>query len=172
MDQTTKILILEGLDGCGKTALANELKQSIEHKSIIIDSVDNKYITEYIRENAQNCSLFILDRSWLSGEATRYASNHGGSANLIQEWPSDIYKPTHLFLLTLPEEKRLMFMGQKQNQEFTNEEIRLRDDDKYRNDYLYALTHTVTKMKSICVCRILDDLSITDMAKNIRTLIQ
>lgn len=182
-----KIIVLEGLDGTGKTALAKRLllllgdKATVMHIDVSDAEMSNGAVSKesfFSRANAELSQkitmdphpIIILDRSWLSGEATRYATEHG----VLRDWPQQFYRPTHLFVLTLPEQKRLWFMEQRASEKpFTDEEIRLRDDGKYREDYLFALKKGAKKLRTRAIYRELDGaaLSINQMADKIVSLL-
>src|SRR5947199_406906 len=54
-----KLIIIEGVDGCGKTTLANEIIQEIGEK--ILRSTDEPYLTNTIHLNLQEKMLIIMD---------------------------------------------------------------------------------------------------------------
>jgi len=185
-DTSQKIIVLEGLDGTGKSALANELAQLLNGKAIIkhfSNSVTSKIAHNTLEEafkvynseltetlSRDSHEVIILDRSWLSGEATRFAEKK----DLIRKWPKDLYTPTHLFLLKLPEIERLKHISNRLNSKpLTNEEIRLKKDPQYREDYERALLQGAKSLGTSTIIRVLDGsiLTIKQMADKIINLL-
>ena len=181
-----KIIDLEGLDGTGKSALAKTLLEILGDKAALMHapppknvSLNDTDIKKYFKqanleltEKIQNDKheYVILDRSWLSGAATRFAKEKGP----LKKWPSKYYRPTHLFLLTLPENIRLGYMeNRSKHKPFTPEEIILKNNDQYRQDYLYALEEGAKLLRFTTIFRILDgtQLSIQGMALKIVSLL-
>lgn len=180
------IIALEGLDGTGKSALANELVGILGNQAVVKhysshSSKDNNPSQEDIFQKYNNnltaeLSLdqhqyIILDRSWLSGEATRYAE----MKDYVRTWPREIYKPTHLFILTLPEEQRTIHVNKRlKDKPITAEEKRLQEDPLYRQYYEKALREGVRSLKTYTLFRELDGtrLSIQKMAENIVYLLK
>ncbi|CAF1001663.1 unnamed protein product [Adineta steineri] len=165
-----KIIGLEGLDGTGKSALANKLRGRLGDQAELIQipydkNINNK--TEFYQElnhritteiNQSSKSIIILDRTWLSGEATLYAEGK----NEVSPWPDDLYRPTHLFVLTLPEEARKKHILNRQTMvPITSEEVRLENDEQYRLRYAEAYRKEMFYLRTSCIYREFDSDQLT-----------
>lgn len=178
-----RIIALEGLDGTGKSALAKELinilgadKSTAYHLAAPNQGIGKNTFFEHANLalskmiEAHHHQFIILDRSWLSGEATRFASEKGP----LRKWPENLYQPTHIFLLTLPEAERLRHMRNRLKEvPFTEEEMRLENDAKYRSDYEWALKKGAKMLRTRALFRKLNGAALTihQMALNIVSLL-
>ncbi len=181
--QRKSVVAIEGFDGTGKSALANHLMKSLGDRATIMhlalpDGVEekmkwyetgNRKLTEQIRLDGHE--VVILDRSWISGEVSRCATER----DKLKEWPKDLYQLTHLFVLTLPEKDRLFHMERRAHEKpFTEEEIRLRDDSSYRDSMALFYQKACRRLRTTAVCRVFDGevMSISQMADTILALLK
>ncbi|CAF1248079.1 unnamed protein product [Adineta ricciae] len=155
---------IEGIDGVGKTTLANALAGSnLISGSILSVSAELKLFRPYFDEQnestkrhffhlwdievssklnkASDETIIILDRYWPTTAAYSLANR---SANLTSNeeisWPQYLVQPSHIFYLHLNEEERCRRIDQRQTKTPVNdEERRIASDLQFRSrlDQIY-----------------------------------
>jgi len=159
-DAEKPFIVIEGLDGSGKTTLTRFLQEKFAMELVVTPpkefselrsffdskpegirrafySLGNYMAAQYVRSTN---SIIIMDRFWHSTAAYAFA-NHiksGGEASSFSDddlkWPSDLFKPNLVIFLDLSEQARLSRHSNRK--EFTNtpEEQALAADAEFRKN--------------------------------------
>ena len=160
-------IVIEGLDGVGKTTLVNNLTKRLgaqsfqtppqiisKYREIIVEqcqpvcrafySLGNYLIAENIKDSLVE-SPVVLDRFWHSSAAYAIATEAkcGGEINIlprgnpIYQWPDDLLKPSAVVYLELSESDRVLRMHERGEAE-TNEELQLKKSQLFRQRLIRA----------------------------------
>jgi len=165
------LIILEGLDGSGKSAMSRRLAskisaekcstppESIKHLRTFFDNHSELRtafysLGNYIAALEISCILtekpVVVDRFWHSTTAYALAQEVANDPNKlslpqveddIYKWPSDLLKPDIVILLNVSEEVRLERHSRRHPESVTLQEKLLKDDTKFREDVLKAYTN-------------------------------
>lgn len=160
--QVTKkfpLIVIEGLDGCGKTSTAKQISKKIGawlhctppkmfdnlrpyfdgHPEIrgIFYSLGN-YIASLEMMKILETQPVILDRFWHSTVA--YALAQSGTlppkGDEVYEWPIDLLKPDAVYFLNVDEDERLKRISGRQMH--TEQEKCIANDSTFRNNIIEA----------------------------------
>ncbi|KAL1496986.1 hypothetical protein ABEB36_008023 [Hypothenemus hampei] len=162
------LIILEGLDGSGKTSMTRRLGDKLqltkwktppESIRFIRNYFDNNLTLQnayyslgnYIAALELSCILpknpVIMDRYWHSTTAYALAQkvvNNPQNLTLpdfgdaIYKWPGDLLKPTIVIFLNVSEKKRLERHSRRSAELITEQEKLLKNNTKFREDVLQA----------------------------------
>ena len=160
------VILVEGLDGVGKSTLVNTIATKL-HASIIasppkmpdpfdehcdlrirMDQTEPSIRREFYRSGNFHASLLIeearkdgpviLDRYWPSTASFAVLDAHQPVWEPIGVWPQGLVKPDIMILLTVNEENRIKRMASR-GLAMTEEEMRLEEKKKSRSNVLNAL---------------------------------
>lgn len=151
LKQKHPVIVIEGLDACGKSTLTANLAKAINgsllksppkcvsHLRKVFDkyppslrrlyySLSNYAFAAMILDHSQ-CSVVICDRFWHSTAAYAIATDVkvGDKTNLpykghtVYDWPCDLMKPDIVYFLNVTEEERIRRL-RKRNIQYTDEE--------------------------------------------------
>lgn len=158
------LIVLEGLDGSGKSTCANRFSKkikgvqwqtppkSISHLRHLLDdniqlrtafySLGN-YICSMEVQNLLRSSPVVMDRYWHSTAAFAIAQavqDYPNECTMppkgdeIYEWPHDLFKPDIVMLVDVDETIRLQRISNRKD--FTTQEKLLRDCEQFRNNVI------------------------------------
>ena len=164
--QPYPIILVEGLDGVGKSTLVNALATKLNAELICsppkipdpvvsysdlrirMDQTGPCTRREYYRCGNFHASLLIeearinrpvvLDRYWPSTASFAVLDNPNPGWEPIGTWPSGLVEPDIMFLLTVDEKNRLKRMKNR-GLAITEEEVRLNEGKESREHVLRAL---------------------------------
>jgi dTMP kinase len=154
------LILLEGLDGVGKsstarrlaemlnaTLLATPLPELLPFRGFFDGQAEPTRRAFYMLSNAltsahvRECQAdVVLDRYWSSTfayEQATLASGGAAAAATLVEWPSFLIKPTAAFMLELDEPTRLGRITARQVA-FTDEEEKIAKMARFRDSLLHA----------------------------------
>lgn len=164
-DEVYPVILIEGLDGVGKSTLVKALAKKLSATLIasppkIIDPNNNDkdlrvrmdYASmsvrrEYYRyanfhaslliDEARHYAPVVLDRYWSSTASFATIDECDPDWEPIGVWPQGFIEPDIMLLLTVNEEKRLQRMTER-GLEITDEEEKLEQGTEYREQILQA----------------------------------
>lgn len=164
--QPHPIILVEGLDGVGKSTLVNALATKLSAELIrsppkIPDPVVSKsdlrirmdetgpctrreyyrcgnFYASLLIEEARKNRPVVLDRYWPSTASFAVLDNPHPGWEPIGTWPSGLVEPDIMFLLTVDEKNRLKRMKNR-GLAITEEEARLNEGKKSREHVIRAL---------------------------------
>ncbi|XP_019773399.2 UMP-CMP kinase 2, mitochondrial [Dendroctonus ponderosae] len=162
------LIVLEGLDGAGKTAMSKKLSKKLEGARYVTPPESTNLLRDYFNDNSElrtayyslgnyiaamevSCTLqekpVVMDRFWHSTTAYAIAqkiADHPERYKLpdatdeIYQWPVDLLKPQKVILLTVSEEIRLERHSRRSADLVTEQEHLLKANAKFREDILQA----------------------------------
>mmetsp|Transcript_25801 Transcript_25801/g.43049 ORF Transcript_25801/g.43049 Transcript_25801/m.43049 type:complete len:331 (+) Transcript_25801:40-1032(+) len=185
-------VVLEGLDGVGKSTVAKQLAEKLQAKLMVTPPPIMQSAREWFVNKQQDPAMrkayymvgnfiagaemkaevedrktnVVLDRyytstlAYIKGKAISEALPPAGDTSL--DWPSELYKPTYVFVLVLPEAARLRRRQSRVESNETSEEALLREDSRIpeRINRMYELLgcHRVDLLESEGVDAVVDKL--------------
>ncbi|XP_076269363.1 UMP-CMP kinase 2, mitochondrial-like isoform X2 [Rhynchophorus ferrugineus] len=157
------LIVLEGLDGCGKTSMGKVLAKKLHIVKHTTPPESIKHLRSYFDDNLMVRSAYyslgnyiaaleiasilrdspvIMDRFWHStiafaiGQGIRDKSGTLAMPNksdLIYKWPDDLLMPDKVLLLLVSEEERIRRQSSREN--VTQQELLLKNDLSFRKNF-------------------------------------
>ncbi|XP_066256984.1 UMP-CMP kinase 2, mitochondrial-like isoform X2 [Euwallacea similis] len=162
------LIVLEGLDGSGKTSMSKKLAKVWGAQKWLTPPESIRFLRDYFDRNFELRSAYyslgnyiaalevsclldkkpvLMDRFWHSTTAYALAQAVADNpqylklpdaANEIYKWPEDLLKPEKVIFLNVSEEVRLERHSRRSVDLVTAQEKLLKDDTKFRQDIIQA----------------------------------